>query len=196
VPYFTQQALDNLTAGLAELPPQLRRLKNGCAGLALTNDRAKEYLQHGLSRRLSTMVQMVQTVFELLPPADEAIPENVTVMAATACIQNFVMNAFGCLENLAWIWVLEKDIRGKGGAELGRYDTEGAWSIPPVDDALHAGRRTDHSLSHADAARLRHGRRLLLDAHRGIRTIASCHTRPEKRVKAVKICVLGSTSPR
>jgi hypothetical protein len=84
VPYFNQQALDDLTAGLSELPQQLRRLKNGCAGLALTNERAQEYLQHGLSRRLSTMVQMVQTVFELLPPADEAIPENVTVMAATA----------------------------------------------------------------------------------------------------------------
>ncbi len=27
-------------------------------------------------------------------------------------------NAFGCLDNLAWIWVLEKDVKGKGGAEL------------------------------------------------------------------------------
>jgi hypothetical protein len=68
------------------------------------------------------MVHMVETVFELLPPNDDEIPELVTVMAATACIQNFVMNAFGCLENLAWIWVLEKNIRGKAGAALGRYD--------------------------------------------------------------------------
>jgi hypothetical protein len=122
MPFFNQQALDELTAGLAELPPRLRELKNGCAGLVLANERAREYLQHGLSRRLSTMVHAVQTVFELLPPAQESIPENVTVMDATACIQNFVMNAFGCLENLSWIWVLEKNIRGKGGAELGRYD--------------------------------------------------------------------------
>ena len=68
------------------------------------------------------MVHMVETVFELLPPEQDAIPELVTVMDATACIQNFVMNAFGCLENLAWIWVLEKNVRGKGGTELGRYD--------------------------------------------------------------------------
>src|SRR5664279_1765173 len=33
-----------------------------------------------------------------------------------------VAGAFGCLENLAWIWVLEKNIRGKAGAALGRYD--------------------------------------------------------------------------
>jgi hypothetical protein len=33
-------------------------------------------------------------------------------------IQAFVMNCFGCLDNLAWIWVLEKDVKGKGGREL------------------------------------------------------------------------------
>jgi hypothetical protein len=122
VGYFSNEALEELTAGLAGLPPQLRTLKAGCSGLALANDKAREYLQHGLSRRLSTMVHMVQTVFELLPPAQDSVPEAATVMDATACIQNFVMNAFGCLENLAWIWVLEKNVRGKGGAELGRHE--------------------------------------------------------------------------
>ena len=28
-------------------------------------------------------------------------------------------NAFGCLDNIAWIWVHEKDVKGKAGAELG-----------------------------------------------------------------------------
>ena len=107
--YFSKEALDDSTNGLTELPPQLRKLKAGFFDLALTNDRAREYVQHGLSRRLSTMVHMVQTVFELLPPAQESVPETATVMDATACIQNFVMNAFGCLENLAWVWVLEKN---------------------------------------------------------------------------------------
>jgi hypothetical protein len=120
--YFSQQALDELTLGRAELPPALRKLKAAFAGRTYANDQAREYAQHGLCRRLSSMVHMVETVFELLPPGQDSIPERATVMDATACIQNFVMNAFGCLENLAWIWVLEKNIRGKGGAELGRYD--------------------------------------------------------------------------
>jgi hypothetical protein len=108
VGYFSQEALDELTQGLAELPPQLRSVKAAYAGRAFANDQAREHAQHGLCRRLSTMVHMVQTVFELLPPAQESIPEKATVMDDTACIQNFVMNAFGCLENLSWIWVLEK----------------------------------------------------------------------------------------
>lgn len=120
--YFSQEALEDLTKGRAELAPALRKSKASYAGRAWTNEKAKEYAQHGLCRRLSTMTQMVDTVFEILPPDLDEVPELVTVMAATACIQNFVMNAFGCLENLAWIWVLEKNVRGKGGAELGRYD--------------------------------------------------------------------------
>jgi hypothetical protein len=111
-----------LTHGLAELPPALRKLKAAYAGRAFVNEQAKEYAQHGLCRRLSSMVHMVETVFELLPPDLDAIPERATVMDASACIQNFVMNAFGCLENLAWIWVLERNVRGKGGTQLGRFD--------------------------------------------------------------------------
>jgi hypothetical protein len=33
-------------------------------------------------------------------------------------IQAFVMNAFGCLDNIAWVLVHEKDIKGKGGTDL------------------------------------------------------------------------------
>lgn len=120
--YLSQEALDELAKERAELPPALRKLKAAYAGRAWANEKAKEYAQHGLCRRLSIMVHMLETVFELLPPDQDAIPESTTVMDATACIQNFVINAFGCLENLAWIWVLEKNVRGKGGAELGRYD--------------------------------------------------------------------------
>jgi hypothetical protein len=122
VGYFSQEALDEFTRDLVELPPQLRSLKAAYAGRSFANDQAWEHAHHGLCRRLSTMVHMVQTVFELLPPAQESIPEKATVMDATACIQNFVMNAFGCLENLAWIWVLEKNVRGKAGAELERQE--------------------------------------------------------------------------
>jgi hypothetical protein len=120
VGYLSQEALDDLAKGRGELQPALRKLKAAYIGRTYAN--AQAYAQHGLCRRLSTMVHMADTVFELLPPDLDQILELVTVMAATACIQNFIMSAFGCLENLAWIWVLEKNVRGKGGAELGRYD--------------------------------------------------------------------------
>ncbi len=39
-------------------------------------------------------------------------------MDAPIAIQSFVLNTFGCLDNLAWIWVYEKDIKGMDGHEL------------------------------------------------------------------------------
>jgi hypothetical protein len=44
-------------------------------------------VQSGLSRRLSTMVHMVQAVLEFLSPALEYLPEAVSAMDAMACIQ-------------------------------------------------------------------------------------------------------------
>lgn len=253
--YFGKEALDELTKGRAELQPALRKLKAAYAGRTYAKDQAREYAQHGLCRRLSAMVHAIETVFELLPPDLDAIPELVTVMDATACIQNFVMNAFGCLENLAWIWVLEKNVRGKAGAELGRHDvglgkpyvkksfspefkafldgnrdwlgnlisfrdglahriplyiapyvieeaaaeqhktlgvaaiaagirrqsgrvrpppgrTAGARPLPAVDDPFGVRRRAYHHLPQTDAAGLRDGRRLRLDADRGIRALS------------------------
>jgi len=57
-------------------------------------------------------------VYEILPPEREDIPERDEVVDATIAIQSFVLNTFGCLDNLAWILVYEKDIKGKDGNEL------------------------------------------------------------------------------
>ena len=80
--------------------------------------RAKEYASHGFGRRLGTLVRCIDNVFELLPPDREDIPSRDEVVDATVNIQAFVLNIFGCLDNLAWIWVCEKDIKDKDGNEL------------------------------------------------------------------------------
>jgi hypothetical protein len=42
------------------------------------------------------------------------------VVDAAIAIQAFTMNAFGCIDNIAWIWVHEKDIKNGNGTELQR----------------------------------------------------------------------------
>ncbi len=71
-----------------------------------------------VGRRLGTLVRAIEQVYEILPPEREDIPERGEVVDATIAIQSFVLNTFGCLDNLAWIWVYEKDIKGKDGNEL------------------------------------------------------------------------------
>ncbi len=80
--------------------------------------RAEEHAQHGFSRRLGTLIRAVDLVFDLLPPELDAIPERDTVVDATIAIQSFMLNTFGCLDNLAWIFVYEKGVTKRDGAAL------------------------------------------------------------------------------
>lgn len=46
------------------------------------------------------------------------IPTSEICIDATAYVQAFLFNVFGALDNLAWIWVQEKDIRNNDGGQL------------------------------------------------------------------------------
>jgi len=83
------------------------------------SDRGKEFALHGFMRRMGTIVRAVDQVFTLLPPEREDIPEREEVQDAIIAIQSFVLNIFGCLDNLAWIWVCERAVKAKNGTELG-----------------------------------------------------------------------------
>ena len=48
VGYLSQEALDDLAKGRAELQPSLRKLKAAHIGRTYANAQAQEYAQHGL----------------------------------------------------------------------------------------------------------------------------------------------------
>jgi hypothetical protein len=82
------------------------------------SSKASEYATHGFSRRLRTLIRAINLVFEFLPPELDARPDGNAVVDATIAIQCFVLNTFGCLDNLAWIWVCEKGLTMRDGAAL------------------------------------------------------------------------------
>lgn len=67
---------------------------------------AREMMQHGFSRRVADLKHGLERVFEILPPeAKEAARGD--LQDATAFLQSFVINTFGAIDNLAWVWALE-----------------------------------------------------------------------------------------
>ncbi len=56
------------------------------------------------------MHHCIERVFNLIPPDEDILPERSTLMDATVCIQAFVMNVFRAIDNLAWIWVSEREL--------------------------------------------------------------------------------------
>ncbi len=73
---------------------------------------------HGLCRRLGMLLRSVTVVFEQLPPDLDEVPEGDRVDDATMAIHSFIMNTYGCLDNMAWIWVTERAFRDRDGLEL------------------------------------------------------------------------------
>jgi hypothetical protein len=50
-------------------------------------------------------------VFDLIPPELEDIPTDDEAKDAAIQVQAFVINVFGALDNLAWMWVFERDLK-------------------------------------------------------------------------------------
>ncbi len=71
-------------------------------------------------RRVRTIVRCITNVYGLLPPEKTEIPENDTRHDAEINIQAHLFNVFGAVDNLAWVWVKEKNITRENGKEL-RY---------------------------------------------------------------------------
>lgn len=116
--YFSKENIDKLYAGREEMHQQFADLRERFLVRTYKSECGREFACHGFSRRLGSMVRAVDIVYEKLPPELEEIPERETVVDATIAIQSFVLNAFGCLDNLAWIWVCEKPVLDSNGKKL------------------------------------------------------------------------------
>lgn len=116
--YFSAEQIAELNAGCNEVNKQCDDLRTKLTLRTYKSQRGAEYAKHGISRRLETLARTIDHVYELLPPEQENIPDRDNVLDATVSIQAFTMNAFGCLENIAWVWASEKDVKNADGTPL------------------------------------------------------------------------------
>jgi hypothetical protein len=115
---FKQETIDEMKTDVQSLTRRYHDLLAAYAKHGLKNPRAREFAVHGYPRRLSVMIQCIENVFTLIPPDSEEIPARETRTDALVSIQAFVINVFGALDNLAWIWVQEKGITKHDGTAL------------------------------------------------------------------------------
>jgi hypothetical protein len=115
---FSPEAIADLLKGRGEAHDQKAKLEERLLRRTYHHARAKEFAEHGLLRRLSTMVHCIDVVFDRLPPDLVEVPERATISDATISLQAFTANVFGCLDNLAWIWICERDLRANDGTPM------------------------------------------------------------------------------
>ena len=117
-PYFSEKQIAELYEGQRKLTDRYLKLLYRIQSRKFNSERGREHAFHGFLRRLGTLAPAVNQVFSALPPELDSIPDRDALESGTIGIQAFVLNVVGCLDNLAWIWVYEKDVKSKNGTEL------------------------------------------------------------------------------
>jgi hypothetical protein len=116
--YFTPEQLRTLEDGYYTVSHNYQNLLSLYTSFSNTHPRSSEYILHGFVRRLGTLQRCIQNVYSLYPPDRSDIPPRDTCLDLTINLQSFVFNVFGCLDNLAWIWVAEKQLKTVKGKPL------------------------------------------------------------------------------
>jgi hypothetical protein len=110
VPLCTLDQLRALAANYATLQERLDAIFTAYASFPYKTLPGRHYATRGFLRRFSTMHHCIDRVFEMLPPERDERPADAVLLDTAIYIQSFVMNAFGAVDNLAWIWVCEKPL--------------------------------------------------------------------------------------
>lgn len=69
-----------------------------------------EYACHGLSRRLSIMQHCVEHIYRTSPPNSKKKPSPAHLDQMTVHLHSFIINTYGCIDNISRIWVAENNI--------------------------------------------------------------------------------------
>jgi hypothetical protein len=118
--FFSKQALNEMSEAQRAIRGKYESMLMKHVMLPLKDATAKEYATQGFPRRLGVMAHCIHNVFTTLPPEKEEVPSKTQLYDATVNIQAFLVNAFGCIDNLARIWVHEKPVTTARGKPLPR----------------------------------------------------------------------------
>lgn len=116
--FYTGDQLKELAEKRENARKRYYDISEKCLLRAYKSERAQEFATHGFCRRLGMLHQAIEQVFLALPPEMDNPPEEDRIETATIALQSFVINTSGSLDNLAWVWVLEKNIRQRNGREI------------------------------------------------------------------------------
>ena len=117
---YSAEAIANLRKQLALITPKYVELMIHYSRRSYRTSRSKEFATQGFLRRLGTLRRCIKNIFRYLPPELEGIPSEDDLADSSIALQAFVLNVFGCLDNLTWVWVEEMDLKKPDGSPLPR----------------------------------------------------------------------------
>jgi hypothetical protein len=105
--YFTREHLVGLREKFETIGPKTDRLLLRFVAHQFADTKAREYAHHGFARRIQTLSRCIHNTFKIVPPGAVKVPSKTRLYDAQINIQAAIGNTYGCVDNLAWVWVHE-----------------------------------------------------------------------------------------
>jgi hypothetical protein len=117
--FLKPDEIEKVREDLERVQPKYDRLLLTFNHRIYKSEQAAEYARHGYMRRLGTLKRCIENVFNLISPETEDVPERNILHEAEINIQAFFANVYGCIDNLAWVWVHERGLEKIGRMRVG-----------------------------------------------------------------------------
>lgn len=108
-----------IVKAIGEWTERSHKLTTNLMTFPYAHRKAREMAEHGACRRLLDLEHCARRVWEKIPP-DAHTPSREDIFDATMFIQAFVVNTYGAIDNLAWIWMHEKPVLSAAGTTIPR----------------------------------------------------------------------------
>ncbi|MDP2206880.1 MAG: hypothetical protein Q8K65_11300 [Alphaproteobacteria bacterium] len=134
--YFSEENIKQLEDAYAEVEGKYQSLLLTFAMRAYKQKEAAEFAMHGFTRRIKTMKRCIDNIYRICPPNIDRKPSSEELSDLAINLQAFVLNVYGSLDNLAWVWVKEKGILNKKGNPLSNGEIGFAEKYSAVRDTF------------------------------------------------------------
>jgi len=116
---FTEEQIKQLQDEFLKLNLSYEEILLKFNSWPLNNGEAREYALHGFTRRMKTLKRCIENIYSICPPDKPNKPTRDELTDLVINLQSFVFNVFGCIDNLAWIWVKETGFEYKRNTDVG-----------------------------------------------------------------------------
>ena len=101
---YSSKQINQLHRDFARVTDELQTLNLVGIGQAqqLENERARNFIKHGVGRRLRVLKKATEEIFRVFPPERENVLGHEDVTELQVYLHAFVINLFGVLENWTW----------------------------------------------------------------------------------------------
>ena len=115
---FSEEAIAQLAEEYETILPKRDQQIIAFFSHEFADERASEFAHHGFMRRLKMLSHCIDRIFHLLPPEMQVIPDSEDIADAQMALHAFIINVYGCVDNLAWVLVHERQIRKEDGTPI------------------------------------------------------------------------------